>query len=100
MGRGHRKQAIIRECHEAAAMDIAHAVEMLFLDPEGALHAAMVVHPVPERPEMGLETVAADFQVAAGELTFGFNVQIGAVVERGLGKLVHENGPSIGCFRP
>ena len=54
----HREQAIIRERHEGAAMDIARAVKMLLFDPEGAADLAIVVHPVPERPVMGLEIVA------------------------------------------
>jgi hypothetical protein len=32
----HREQAIVRERHEGAAMDIAHAVEVFLLDPERA----------------------------------------------------------------
>jgi hypothetical protein len=40
-------------------MDVAHAVEMLFLDPERAMDAAVILHPVVERPVMGLKIVAA-----------------------------------------
>ena len=69
-------------------MDIAHAVEMLLLDPEGAAHAAIVLHPVPERPAMSLVIVAAPGS-PTGEFAFGADVQVGSVKECGFGQLVH-----------
>ena len=61
-------------------MDVAHAVEVFPLDPEGALHLAVFVHPVPERAVMGLETVAGPGAPAL-EFALGFRVQIGTMVE-------------------
>ena len=69
-------------------MDVAHAVEVLLLDPERALHFAVLVHPVPERAVMGLKTVA-DPGPPAGEFALGFDMQIGAVAECVFGQLVH-----------
>ncbi len=75
-------------------MDIALAVEMFFLDPERALHAAVVAHPVPERPVMGLEIVAAPGS-PAGEFALGFDVDAGLLGECRFGELVHGIWPSI-----
>ena len=69
-------------------MDVAHAVEVLFLDPERALDAAVFVHPVPERPVMGLKTVAGPGPPAR-EFALGFDMQVGAVVECIFGEFVH-----------
>src|SRR5262249_21371433 len=55
---GVGEQAIVGERHEAAAMDVASAVEMLLFHPEGRADAAVILHPVPERPVIGLEIVA------------------------------------------
>src|SRR6185436_4365935 len=79
-GRGDRKQAVVGERHEAAAMDVAHAVEVLLFDPERALDAPILVHPVPERAVMGLKAVAGPGP-PAGKLALGFDVKVGAVVE-------------------
>ena len=48
---------------------------------------AVVLHPVPERPVMGLEIVAAPGPPAR-EFALGFDVQIGAVEECGFGQVV------------
>ena len=69
-------------------MDVAHAVEVFFLDTERALHFAVLVHPVPERPVMGLKTVAGPGPPAL-EFALGFDVQVRAAIECVLGKLVH-----------
>ena len=69
-------------------MDVAHAVKVLLFDPERALHFAVLVHPVPERAVMGLKTVAGPGPPAR-KFALGFDVQVGAVVECVLGKLVH-----------
>jgi hypothetical protein len=74
-------------------MDVFRAIEVLFLDPERAADAAIVLHPVPERPVIGLEGVAAPC-APAGKFTFGADVQVGAVEECRLGKLVHGKRPS------
>ena len=69
-------------------MDVALAVEVLFLDPECALHAAVFVHPVPERPVMGLKLVAGPGPPAL-KFALGFDVQIRmAIIECVFGKLV------------
>ena len=96
---GDREQAIIGKRHEAAAMDVAHAVEVLLLDPERALHLAVVVDPVPERPVMGLEIVAGP-GAPAREFALGFDVQIGAVEECGFGEFVHGKWPFKWVFQP
>ena len=75
-------------------MDVAHAVEVLLLDPERAAHAAVVLHPVPERPVMGLEIVAAPGP-PAGEFALGFDMEIGAVEEGGFGQVVQRKRPFI-----
>ena len=69
-------------------MDIAHAVEVLLLDPEGATYLAVVVHAVPEWPVVGFEVVTAPGS-PAGEFARRFDVQIGAVEECGFGQVVH-----------
>ncbi len=66
-------------------MDIAHTVEVFLLDPECATYLTVVVHPVPERPVMGFEAVAAPGS-PAGEFAFSADVQIGAVEECGFGQ--------------
>src|SRR6478609_1024602 len=53
-----KSQAIVGEGHEAAAMDVPGAVEVLFLDPERRADAAVVLDFVPERADMALKTVA------------------------------------------
>src|SRR3982074_3977826 len=80
-------------------MDVLHAVEMLVLDPEGAVDLAVVVHPVPERPVMGLKIVAAPGPPAL-EFAFSADVQIGAVEECGFGQGIHAIWPSIEIFEP
>ena len=80
-------------------MDVAHAVEVLFLDPECALHLAVFVHPVPERPVMGLEIVTAPGAPAL-EFALGFDVQIGSLKEYGFGEVVHEKWPFNWVFQP
>src|SRR5262249_33639949 len=99
MRRRHREQAVIGKGHVAAAMDIALAVEVLFLDPEDALHLAVLVHAVPERPVMGLEGVAGPGAPAL-EFALGFDVHVGAELECVLGKLVHGKRPSNAIWRP
>ena len=69
-------------------MDVAHAVEVLLLDPERALHLAVFVHPVPERAVMGLKIVAGPGPPAL-EFALGFDMQVGAAVECVLGEFVH-----------
>ena len=69
-------------------MDVAHAVEVLLLDPERALHLAVFVDPVPERPVMGLKTVTGPGAPTL-EFALGFDVQIGTLAECILGELVH-----------
>jgi hypothetical protein len=98
-GAFHREQAVIRECHEGAAMDIAHAVEVLVLDPERATHAAVVVHPVVEWAIVGIEVVAAPASPTP-EFVLGFDVQIGAVEECGFGRVVQAIWPSFEMFGP
>jgi hypothetical protein len=80
-------------------MDVAHTVEMLFLDPERAMDAAVILHPVVERPVMGLKIVAAPGPPAR-EFAGGFDVQIGAVEECGFGQVVHAIWPSFEIFSP
>ncbi len=65
-------------------MDVAHAVEVLFLDAECAADAAVFLDPVPERPVVGFEAVAGP-GAPAGEFALGFDVEIGSVVECGFG---------------
>ena len=86
------EQAIVRKGHEAAAMDVAHAVEVLPLDPERTTHAAVVLHPVPELPVMGFELVTAP-GAPAGEFALGFDMEIGAVEECGFGQVVQRKRP-------
>ena len=69
-------------------MDVAHAVEVFFLDPERALHAAVFVHPVPERAVMGLKTVAGPGPPAL-EFALGFDMQVRAALKCILGEFVH-----------
>ena len=97
--RGDREQAVVGKGHEAAAMDVALAVEVLFLDPERAAHAAVLVHPVPERPVVGLKTVAGPGP-PAGEFALGFDVQVGAAEECVLGSSFTKNGLQLECFGP
>ena len=80
-------------------MDVAHAVEVFLLDPEGAADLAVVLHPVPERPVMGFEIVAAPGPPAF-ELPFGSDVQIGAVEECGFGQVVQAVWPFFAIFEP
>jgi hypothetical protein len=80
-------------------MDIAHAVEVFLLDPECAEHATVVVHPVPERPVMGFEVVAAPGSPTL-EFARGFDVQIGPVEECGFGQVVQAIWPSFEVFGP
>src|SRR5438094_201366 len=53
-----RKQAVIGKRHETSAMDVARAVEVLFLDPEGGADAAVLFDLVPERADMALKAIA------------------------------------------
>ncbi|MFK4407046.1 hypothetical protein ABH991_004080 [Bradyrhizobium ottawaense] len=55
---GDRKQGVVGKGHVAAAVDVPGAVEVLFLDPEGAADVAIRLDPVPEGADMGLKTVA------------------------------------------
>ena len=80
-------------------MDIAGAVEVLFLDPEGALHAALVVDPVPERPVMRFEIVAGPGQ-PAGEFALGTDMQVGAVEECSFDEVIHVDRPWFEGFSP
>src|SRR4030095_6442122 len=79
-GGGDRKQAVIGERHEAAAMDVALPVEVLLLDPERALHVAVFVHPGPEGAVMSLKIVAGPGPPAR-KFALGFDMQVGALVE-------------------
>src|SRR6185312_707568 len=74
-------------------MHVSRAIEMLLLDPEGAEDAAVLLHAVPERPVVGFKGVTAPGAPAL-EFTFGADVQVGAVAECGLGKIVHGKRPS------
>src|SRR5882757_2034636 len=96
---GHREQTVIGKRHEAAAMNVARAVEMLLLDPEHTLHLAVFVDPVPERPVMGLEIVTPP-GAPAGEFAFGFDVDAGGNGECRFGELVHGIWPSIAGLQP
>ena len=78
-------------------MDVAHAV--FLLDPEGAMDLAVIIHPVPERPVMGFEVVAAPASPTP-EFVLGFDVQIGAVEECGFGQVVQAIWPSFEMFGP
>jgi hypothetical protein len=49
-----RKQAVVRERHETATVDIAGVVEMLLFHPERTADLPVRFGPVPERPGMGL----------------------------------------------
>ena len=69
-------------------MDVALAVEVLLLDPERALHAAVFVQSVPERAVMGLKTVAGPGPPAR-KFALGFDVQVGALVKCVFGEFVH-----------
>ena len=80
-------------------MYIVLAIEVLLLDPEGALYAAVFVHPVPKGPVMGLKIVAAPGPPAR-EFALGFQMQIGAVIECVFCELVHEKWPYLGVFHP
>ena len=40
-------------------MDIAHPIQVLVFDAEGATNLPVILHAVPERAVVGLETVAA-----------------------------------------
>ena len=91
-GRG-REQAVVRERHEAAAMDVVAAVEMLLRDPERAVDAAVVLHAVPEWSVIGLVGVAAP-GAPARKFAFGADMQVGAVEECRFGEVVHVNRPS------
>ena len=97
--RGHREQAIVRERHEATAMNVAHAVEMLVLDPECAVDAPLIVHPVVEWPVKRFKIVAAPGPPAL-EFALCFDMQIGAVEECAFGQVVHAIRPSFEQFSP
>ena len=99
-GPGDGEQAVIRERHEGAAMDVAlAAVEMLLLDPEGAADLAVVLDPVPERAVMGLEIVPAPGS-PAGEFALGLDMQVGALRKCGFGQVVHALRPWFENFSP
>jgi hypothetical protein len=70
-----------------------------FLDPEGALHAAMVVDPVPERPVMRFEVVAGPGP-PAGEFAFGTDMQIGAVEECSFDEVIQADRSWFEGFSP
>ena len=80
-------------------MDIAGAVEMFLLYPEGAANLAVVLHAVVEWPVIGLEIVPAP-GTPAPKFALGFHMQIGAVQECGFGQLVHAIWPLIEQFSP
>ena len=80
-------------------MDVAHAVEMFVLDPECAVDAALVVHPVIERPVKRFKIVAAPGPPAL-EFALCFDMQIGAVEECAFGQVVHAIRPSFEVFQP
>src|SRR5215813_13985113 len=69
-------------------MHVLGAVEMLLLDPEGAADAPVILHPVPERPVVGLIGVAGP-GVPAGEFALGSDRKVRAVQEGGFGNVVH-----------
>jgi len=96
---GDREQAIVGEGHEAAAMDVSGAVEVLFLDPERRADAAVVLDLVPERADMALKTVANPGSPAL-ELALGGDVQVGAAGRGRFGQFVQGNGPSITGLLP
>src|SRR5450631_798350 len=91
------EQAIVGEVHEAAAMNVAGSIEVLLLDPERAANAAVVLHPVPERPDMGLETVAAPGPPAR-KFAVGTDMQVRAVQKCRFGQVIHAIWPSIESF--
>ena len=90
-----RKEAIVGERHEAAAMDVVRAVEMLFLNAEGTADGAVLLHPVPERSIMGFEIVAAE-GAPAGKFALGADTQIGAVQKSRFGQVVQAGGLYLG----
>ena len=77
-------------------MDIALAVEMVLPDPERTTDAAVLIQPVPERPVMGLKTVAAPGS-PAGEFALRFDMQVGAAEECRVGQIVHDGSLRSGC---
>jgi len=97
-GCGNGEQAVIGKRHEAAAMNVVGAIEMLLCHPERAADAAIVLHPVIERAVMRLEIVAAP-GAPTPEFALGFDVQIGSVVECGFDQVVHAIGPSFEGFK-
>jgi hypothetical protein len=80
-------------------MDVAHAVEVFLLDPEGAANLAIVLHPVPERPIMRFEIVAAPGSPAL-EFALSADMQVGAVEECRFGQVVHAIWPWFEGFSP
>jgi hypothetical protein len=80
-------------------MDVAHAVEMLALDPECAVDAPLLVHPVIEWPVKRFEIVAAPGPPAL-EFTLCFDMQIRAVEECAFSQVVHAVRPSFEVFQP
>jgi len=80
-------------------MDVAHAVEMFVLDPEGALDAPLVVHPVVERPSVRFKIVAAPGPPAL-EFACCLDMQVGAVEECAFAQVVHAIRPSFEGFSP
>jgi hypothetical protein len=65
-------------------VDIVRAIEMLLPDAKGAMNAPPLVHPMVERPVIGLEIIPAPGPPPR-EFTFGFDVQIRTVEECGFG---------------
>ena len=72
-------------------MDVVLPVQVLLLDPERALHAAVFVHPVPERAGMGLKIVAGPGPPTL-EFAFGLFMQVRAAVKCNLGSSFTKNG--------
>src|SRR5215831_17316372 len=80
-------------------MDVPRTVEVLFLDPEGAADAAVLLDPVPERADMALEAVA-DPGPPALEFTLGRDMKVGAAGRGRFGRFVQGIGPSNEGFLP
>jgi hypothetical protein len=80
-------------------MDVPGAVEVLFLDPEGAADAAVRLDPVPEGADMGLKTVANPGSPAL-EFALGGDVEVGAAGRGRFGQFMQGNGPSIAGLLP
>src|SRR5579871_1934316 len=72
-------------------MDVLRTIEVFLLDPERATDAAVIRHPVPERPVVGLVRIA-DPGVPPGKFALSCDMQVRAVQEGSFGDVVHGKG--------